>query len=88
MFINTDKIGLMATVSAKDWKGTTAKEDFDNRMAETAERQEKELRQDILDTLAGRELTSHKNRIQLEVHNFETQRRSRVLQNEGRKALG
>ena len=67
MFINTDKIGLMATVSAKDWKGTTVKEDFENRMAETEKRHAAEQRQNILDILSGKG-SSNPNRIELEVH--------------------
>ena len=33
MFIDTDKIGHMGSISAKDWKGPSLKEQFDKEMA-------------------------------------------------------
>lgn len=54
MFIDTDKIGLMATIRKDQWKGTTVKEDYDNLMAEKAKGDEAIERQRILDVLSGK----------------------------------
>lgn len=67
MFVNTDKIGLMATISKDQWKGTTVKEDFDNKMAEIAARDVADHRQSILDILSGKG-SSNTNAVKLEVH--------------------
>lgn len=67
MFIGADKIGLMGTISKDQWKGTTVKQDFDSRMAETEERHIAEQRQSILDILSGKG-SSNPNKVQLEVH--------------------
>lgn len=67
MFVNTDKIGLMATISKDQWKGTTVKEDFDNKMAEIAARDVADHRQSILDILSGKG-SSNPNAVKLEVH--------------------
>lgn len=67
MFIGTDKIGLMGTIGKDQWKGTTAKEDFDSRMKETEKRHIAEQRQGILDILSGRG-SSNPNKVKLEVH--------------------
>lgn len=67
MFIGTDKIGLMATISKDQWKGTTVKEDFDNKMAEIAARDVANHRQSILDILSGKG-SSNPNAVKLEVH--------------------
>ncbi|MCM1299657.1 MAG: hypothetical protein NC228_08860, partial [[Eubacterium] siraeum] len=66
MFVNTDKIGHMGSISAKDWKGPTIKEQFDQMMAEKEEQHNAERRQDILDTISGK-VSSNPNRIELEV---------------------
>lgn len=67
MFIGTDKIGLMATLTKDQWKGTTVKEDFDNKMAEIAARDVADHRQSILDILSGKG-SSNPNAVKLEVH--------------------
>lgn len=67
MFIGTDKIGLMATLTKDQWKGTTVKEDFDNKMAEIAARDVADHRQSILNILSGKG-SSNPNKVQLEIH--------------------
>lgn len=67
MFIDTDKIGHMGSISAKDWNGPSIKEQFDQTMAEIEERHDIEHRQSILNILSGKG-SSNPNKVQLEIH--------------------